>query len=94
MVSTSQKNIEQSTKNIQISLEVFHHDAQKIDEKNLTKKTVIVTEGMLGKNFTSSTIHHTIVLQERKQLTELYGNFFKSAYENNNIDSLVCCIPF
>lgn len=94
MVSTSQKNIQQSIKNVQISLDIFHHDAQKIDTKTLTNKTVIVTEGMLGKNFSSGTIDHTAVLQERKQLTELYSNFFKSAYENSQIEALVCCLPF
>ncbi len=34
------------------NLEVFHHDARRIDAKKLTCPTVIVTEGMLGHNFT------------------------------------------
>ncbi len=94
MVITSEKNIKQSLREKQTSLEIFIHDAQKIDLKDLTRKTVIVTEGMLGKNFSSATVNHTAVLQERKQLTELYGNFFQSSYENKQVKVLVCCMPF
>jgi hypothetical protein len=34
------------------NLDVFYHDARRIDTKKLTCPTVIVTEGMLGHNFT------------------------------------------
>ena len=94
MVTTSSKNIKQIAENEEASVEIFPLDAQKIDTKNLSKKTVIVTEGMLGKNFSSGTINHSAVLQERKQLTELYHHFFQSSYSNKNIDSIACCFPF
>ncbi len=94
MVMTTQKNIAQTIENKDISAEIFSQDAQKLDARELSKNTVIVTEGMLGKNFSLSTINHSAVLQERKQLTELYGNFFRSSYENKKIRSLVCCMPF
>lgn len=94
MVISSGKNLKQSAKDVNASIEVFHHDAQKIDTHELKQKTVIVTEGMLGKNFSSHTINHSAALEERKELTQLYGNFFRSAYKNDHIETLVCCLPF
>lgn len=49
MVTTTRSNM---SKFEMQNLEIFHHDARRIDTKKLTTKTVIVTEGMLGHNFT------------------------------------------
>jgi tRNA G10 N-methylase Trm11 len=94
MVVTSKKNIEKCIRDTHSSCEIFQQDAQKIDTKKLTWKTVIVTEWMLGKNFSLETIHYGAVLQERKKLIELYRNFFQSSYCNNDVITLVCCMPF
>lgn len=94
MVLSTRKNIEKITQWTHTSFEVFSHDAQKINEKEAPSKTALVTEGMLGKNFSSTTINHASVLQERRHLTELYRHFFESSFKNKNIQKIVCCMPF
>ena len=49
---------------------------------------------MLGKNFTTSTITHAQVLQERRDLAALYSDFFHSSWQNPAIQTLVFCLPF
>lgn len=73
---------------------VFRHDSREIDAYTLREKTVIVTEGMLGKNFTSATINHANVMQERAHLSTLYRDFLNSAWNNASIETLVLCLPF
>jgi len=73
---------------------VFLHDARKIDSYKLSQSTVIVTEGMLGKNFISTTLTVPAALQERKELSSLYGDFLSSAYKNTQIQSMVFCLPY
>ncbi len=90
MVKVTKTNIEK----IGWNCIVFRHDAQELDTYILPLETVIVTEGMLGKNFTTSTITHTEVMKERTILTTLYSNFFQSALNNPRIQSIVCCLPF
>lgn len=90
MVRTTTAN----TQKISALCEVFVHDARKIHEKNIHDSAVIVTEWMLGKNFTPSTIQHSLVLSERNLLTSLYTDFLSSSWDNSSIKNLVFCLPF
>jgi len=49
---------------------------------------------MLGKNFTSATLNHSLALQERTHLIALYSDFLNSAWDNVHIDTIVFCLPF
>ncbi len=80
--------------NIKGECVVFHYDARKIDSHELQDNTCIVTEWMLGKNFNHTTISHSSVLQERKELSLLYSEFLNTAWKNNNINWIVFCMPF
>jgi hypothetical protein len=73
---------------------VFQKDARELDTYSLSGQTVIVTEWMLGKNFTPWTLNHKNALEERKQLSLLYADFLNSSSKNNQIQSLVFCLPF
>jgi tRNA G10 N-methylase Trm11 len=75
------------------NIEIFHHDARRIDTKKVTIPTVIVTEWMLGHNFTPGTLTHTSAIKERSLLESLYREFFASAFRNTSIESIVCCLP-
>ncbi len=75
------------------SIEVFHLDARRIDSKKITTPTVIVTEWMLGHNFTPWTLTHASAIKERSLLESLYREFFASAFRNPTIESVVCCLP-
>jgi|GEM_PF-1869026 len=95
MVEKSQKNMEkQPLFQENINLQTFALDAKKIDTFNLVNPTIIVTEGMLGTNFTAHTLTQSHAYQERKKLTELYTDFLDSAYNNKNIDRIAFCLPF
>lgn len=93
MVETTIKNIEHQ-KWIVRHVEAFVLNAKKIDTHVLTRDTVIVTEWMLGRNFTTSTITQQAAFQERKELTELYSGFLGSSYQNTGIKNMVFCLPF
>jgi len=75
------------------NMEVFHLDARRIDAKKLSHQTVIVTEGMLGHNFTPGTLTHQSAIKERGILEGLYRDFFASAFRNASVESIVCCLP-
>jgi tRNA G10 N-methylase Trm11 len=93
MVEATKKNIEHQ-KGAQRHVETFVLDAKKIDTHFLKKDTIIVTEWMLGRNFTTSTITQQTAFQERKFLTELYSGFLSSSYQNTHIKNMVFCLPF
>lgn len=90
MIQATKKN----TLEKNVNTTVFLHDARKIDSYKLSQVTVIVTEGMLGKNFTSTTLTIPAALQERKELSNLYSDFLSSAYKNPHIQSMVFCLPY
>lgn len=90
MVQATTKNT--AGKNIHTTIFLF--DARKLNTYTLTHPTAIVTEGMLWKNFTSTTISIPGVLQERKELASLYGDFLSSAHKNMKIQSMVFCLPY
>lgn len=95
MVTTTQKNLESQPgywKNIDFS--AFTLDAKKLDTYENTNPTVIVTEWMLGRNFTTNTITRQSAFQERALLTELCTAFLESAYKNKSIKRVVFCLPF
>ena len=94
MVVATQKNLANFTSLDGIALDVFQKDAKHLDEYSLTGPTMIVTEGMLGRNFRSDTISHGAILQERKNLTDLYHGFLISAGRNSKVEKIVCCLPF
>jgi tRNA G10 N-methylase Trm11 len=94
MTETTQKNIESQKGVISADIETFILDATQIDTHIIDKWTAIVTEWMLGKNFTSHTITQQLAFKERKELIDLYSWFLSSAYNNKNIKSLCCCLPF
>jgi hypothetical protein len=94
MVLATQKNIE---KRPDYNKEIVHIevlDATKLDNLTLSRKTIVVTEGMLGRNFTPATLTQQAALQERKKLTQLYQGFLDSGYKNKNIECMVFCLPF
>jgi tRNA G10 N-methylase Trm11 len=93
MAEATKKNIEHQ-KGIERHIETFVLDAKKIDTHVLTRDTVIVTEWMLGRNFTTSTITQQAAFQERKDLTELYSGFLSASYKNRHIKNMVFCLPF
>lgn len=90
MVQATKTNMEK----IESTCTVFQKDARELDTYNLSASTVVVTEWMLGKNFTSWTLNHKNALDERKQLSLLYTDFLNSSAKNNHIRSLVFCLPF
>lgn len=94
MVLATQKNIEKRPDYNKENIHVQALDATKLDTLQLSKKAIVVTEGMLGRNFTQATLTQQAALQERKKLTELYQGFLKSGYENKDIESMVFCLPF
>lgn len=94
MAQTTQKNIESQKGVIPGDVETFVLDATNIDTHHLQTSTAIVTEWMLGKNFTSHTITQQLAFKERKELIELYTWFLNSAYKNKNIKSMCFCLPF
>jgi hypothetical protein len=70
MIQSTQKNIEkQAFYTTGIALKTFVHDARKIDTYLAPENTTLVTEGMLGKNFTPATLTHTAAIQERNILS-------------------------
>ncbi len=91
MVETTKKNTETAK---HATIEVRKQDARKLDTFQLSTPTVIVTEGMLGKNFTSATINTNTAIQERTVLTSLYRDFLTSAYKNTQVKSIACCLPY
>lgn len=96
MVESTKKNLEKQPlyNNGTVFLKTFVHDARKIDTYILPNPTTIVTEGMLGKNFTPATLTHTSALQERSLLSGLYREFFNSSYKNKEVETVACCLPF
>lgn len=72
---------------------IFHLDARRIDTKQLSLPTTIVTEGMLWHNFTPWTLTYALATRERDLLQELYTSFFASAYKNTMIENIVICLP-
>ncbi len=92
MVQTTDANVRQYGNNI--SLRTALLDATKLHTYTLSSPTVIVTEWMLGKNFTSQTITQKSALEERWKLQELYKKFLSSAYQNENISHIALCLPF
>ena len=95
MVQTTQKNMEkQPLYSEKLDLHTFLLDAKSLNTYKLSRPTVVVTEGMLGRNFTSATLTQQGALQERKNLTLLYTDFLKSAYQNNHIQRMSFCLPF
>ncbi len=90
MVQTTIKNT--SEKNVHAT--IFLHDARKLDHHKLSQPTVIVTEGMLWKNFTSANLTLPAALEERKELTILYRDFLTSAHKNIHIQSMTFCLPY
>ncbi len=93
MVEATKKNIEHQ-KGAERDVETFVLDAKKIDTHLLRKDTIIVTEWMLGRNFTTNTITQQAAFQERKDLTDLYSGFLNSSYKNRHIKNMVFCLPF
>lgn len=94
MTQTTQKNIESQKGAMPADIETFVLDATQIDTHTLSNSTSIVTEWMLGKNFTTHTITQQLAFKERKELTDLYSWFLSSAYKNKDIKSLCFCLPF
>jgi len=94
MVSATQKNIEKRPGYDKNNIHVCALDATKMDTLSLSKKTTVITEGMLGRNFTPATLTQQAALQERKKLTQLYQDFLDSGYKNINIECMVFCLPF
>lgn len=94
MVTTTQKNIEKQPQYQKENIKIFPLDATKLDTYNLGQTTIVVTEGMLGRNFTQATLTQQAALQERKKLTQLYQSFLDSGYKNTDIKSMVFCLPF
>ncbi|MBP7773621.1 hypothetical protein KA071_00865 [Candidatus Gracilibacteria bacterium] len=94
MVSATQKNIEKRPGYDKNNIHVCALDATKLDTLSLSKKTTVITEGMLGRNFTPATLTQQAALQERKKLTQLYQDFLDSGYKNINIECMVFCLPF
>lgn len=94
MVETTKKNIESQKIWAQADIETFALNAMQLDTYIAPENTVIVTEWMLGKNFTPQTITQQLAFQERKALTELYTGFLSSAYKNKNIKNMCFCLPF
>ncbi len=90
MITATRKN---TTSFEHISLEVFYQDARHLDTKKLTTPTVVVTEWMLGHNFTPGTLTHQSAMRERGILEALYRDFFTSAFHNPEVNSIVCCLP-
>ncbi|MBP6921394.1 hypothetical protein KBB89_02510 [Candidatus Gracilibacteria bacterium] len=94
MAEVTKKNMEQQKQSSEMQIETFTLDAKTIDTHVLKGPTAVITEGMLGRNFTSSTITQQDAFQERKILTELYVGFLSSSYKNNHIKNMVFCLPF
>lgn len=95
MAITTQKNLEsQPGYSDHVNLGTFTLDAQKVQEYDCEKPTVMVTEWMLGKNFTTNTITRQSAFQERTTLTSLYSAFLDSSYQNKDIMRVVFCLPF
>jgi len=94
MVDITRKNIEKQPWYNSHNIDIFRLDATQIESRKLSSSTIVVTEGMLGKNFTSTNITHEWILAERKHLTELYQAFLDSAYKNTHIKKMVFCLPF
>ncbi len=94
MVSATQKNIEKRPDYNKENVHVEVLDATKLDALTLSKKTTVITEGMLGRNFTPATLTQQAALQERKKLTQLYQGFLDSGYKNKHIECMVFCLPF
>jgi len=82
MVLATQKNIEKQPYYSKENVEIFSLDATRLNTYNLEQSTVVVTEGMLGRNFTQTTLTQQAALQERKKLTQLYQDFLDSGYQN------------
>lgn len=94
MVATTQKNIEKQPQYQKENIKIFLLDATKLNTYDLDQTTIVVTEGMLGRNFTQATLTQEAALQERKKLTQLYQSFLDSGYKNIDIKSMVFCLPF
>lgn len=95
MAATTQKNLEsQAGYSDSIDFETFTMDAKNIESYKYDRPAVIITEWMLGRNFTTSTITRQSAFQERTTLTSLYSSFLDSAYQNKNIERVVFCLPF
>lgn len=93
MVIVTDKNIKRYKQESWKST-IFTLDATKIDTIHLKKKTVIVTEGMLGLNFNTGSVTIEQVLKERNTLIKLYEWFLDSSWKNNAIERMVFCMPF
>ncbi len=94
MVTATQENLENL-----FPEKPYHLVSQVLDAKNLVwlwinLPTVIVTEGMLGKNFTSSTVSLSAILQEREYLVHLYTSFLDSAWKSASVEKIVFSLPF
>lgn len=94
MIEITQKNILSQERSSKAEIDVFVQDAMCINTQKLHQPTVIVTEWMLGKNFTASNISQQSAILERKILTNLYAEFLKSAYMNPHIVYISLCLPF
>lgn len=94
MVTATQKNTEKQPGYDQDKTHIFPLNATKLDTVSLQWKTIIVTEGMLGQNFTQTTLTQQAAIQERKKLTQLYSEFLDAGYKNQNIGRMVFCLPF
>jgi tRNA G10 N-methylase Trm11 len=94
MVQMTKNNLEKQPLYMSAQVRVLPLDARKINTHILSSSTTIVTEGMLGTNFTSTSITHSWILQERAKLTGLYENFLLSACDNKDIKRIAFCLPF
>lgn len=94
MIVATQKNIEKQPNYDPKKVKIFPLDATKIDTYKLDSSAIVVTEWMLGKNFTQSTLTREAALQERKKITQLYQGFLDAGYQNSDVKKMVFCLPF
>jgi tRNA G10 N-methylase Trm11 len=94
MVEITNKNISKQPGYLEQMAKTFRLDATQINNYKNSWPAIIITEGMLGTNFTTTNITPERAIQERKKLIILYENYLSSAYANDSIKRMVFCLPF